>query len=204
MEKFVNRFPGYNVLDKRHTPSWNALTRKIVDQRLRQVPQRRFLDPDQWNVLEAVCSRIIPQPDRLGFPIPIAPFIDKKLYEEQQDGTRYADLPPLQEAWRLGLRGIDDESRERFGRSFCDLTEDEQDNILQFVQQGDVKSSGWQRLSPGRFFKSRLLHDIVAVYYAHPAAWNEIGFGGPASPRGYVRLEFDRRDPWEAEEKTDG
>jgi len=38
----------------------------------------------------------------------------------------------------------------------------------------------------------------------HPASWNEIGFGGPASPRGYVRMNFDRRDPWEAAEASPG
>jgi hypothetical protein len=27
-----------------------------------------------------------------------------------------------------------------------------------------------------------------------------MGFGGPASPRGYVRMGLDRRDPWEAAE----
>ena len=32
----------------------------------------------------------------------------------------------------------------------------------------------------------------------------EIGFGGPASPRGYVRMNFDRRDPWEAVETKPG
>jgi hypothetical protein len=54
------------------------------------------------------------------------------------------------------------------------------------------------------FFHNRLLHDVVAAYYAHPIAWNEIGFGGPASPRGYVRLNYDRRDPWEASEARPG
>ena len=45
------------------------------------------------------------------------------------------------------------------------------------------------------FFAKRLLPDVVFAYYAHPTAWNEIGFGGPASPRGYVRMGFDRRRP---------
>ena len=45
-----------------------------------------------------------------------------------------------------------------------------------------------------------LLKTVVGFYYAHPKAWNEIGFGGPASPRGYVRLGFSERDPWEAKE----
>jgi hypothetical protein len=49
-----------------------------------------------------------------------------------------------------------------------------------------------------------LLSDIVRAYYGHPTAWNEIGFGGPASPRGYVRMGFNRRDPWEAVEAHDG
>jgi hypothetical protein len=26
-----------------------------------------------------------------------------------------------------------------------------------------------------------------------------VGFGGPASPRGYVRLGLNQRDPWEGE-----
>ena len=29
-----------------------------------------------------------------------------------------------------------------------------------------------------RFFKSVLSITIVKTYYAHPSAWNEIGFGG--------------------------
>src|SRR5262252_10658338 len=42
------------------------------------------------------------------------------------------------------------------------------------------------------------------AYYMHPTAWSEIGWGGPASPRGYVRMDFDRRDPWEAAEAKPG
>ena len=29
---------------------------------------------------------------------------------------------------------------------------------------------------------------ILSAFYSHPWAWNEIGFGGPAYPRGYARL----------------
>lgn len=28
----------------------------------------------------------------------------------------------------------------------------------------------------------------LSAFYSHPWAWNEIGFGGPAYPRGYMRL----------------
>jgi hypothetical protein len=41
------------------------------------------------------------------------------------------------------------------------------------------------------------------AYYSHPSAWNEIGFGGPAYPRGYKNLGLDRREPWEVREVDD-
>jgi hypothetical protein len=42
---------------------------------------------------------------------------------------------------------------------------------------------------------------IIKIYYAHPLAWNEIGYGGPASPRGHVRKWAGGVDPWEAREE---
>jgi hypothetical protein len=40
-----------------------------------------------------------------------------------------------------------------------------------------------------------------SAFYAHPWAWNEIGFGGPAYPRGYKYLALGAREPWEVEER---
>jgi hypothetical protein len=42
---------------------------------------------------------------------------------------------------------------------------------------------------------------VITHYYAHPAAWAEIGFNGPASPRGHIRIWLGGRDPWEAKEE---
>ncbi len=59
-------------------------------------------------------------------------------------------------------------------------------------------------MSSQEFFQHRVLLDIAAAYYSYPSAWSEMGFGGPASPRGYVRMDFDRRDSWEAAEAGPG
>ncbi len=200
-ERFGRRYPGYDVLDKWHSPSWNEQTRKIVAERLEKVPPRRFLSETEWRVLEAVCDRLMPQPDRPEAPVPIVPFIDKKLQENQGDGFRYDGMPPMREAWRRGIAAIDAESRARHGRGFRELPDDLKDAALRAIQRGEVRSGSWRGLSPKTFFSSLLLRQVATIYYAHPAAWSEIGFGGPASPRGYVRLGFDRRDPWEAEER---
>jgi Gluconate 2-dehydrogenase subunit 3 len=197
------RFPGYDVLEKWQSPSWNESTRAVVARRLKEVPPRRFFDEAEWAILAAVADRLIPQPDRQDAPVPIVPFIDKKLHENQGNGYRYDGMPPMREAWRRGVRAIDAEAEQRWGGDFCTLPANQQDAVLRAIQHGDVLSSAWQGLAPKRFFSSLLLHEVTSVYYAHPAAWNEIGFGGPAAPRGYVRLGLDRRDPWEAEQADD-
>ena len=199
-ESFRNRFPGYNVLAKWDSPSWNEQTRAVIERRLHQVPDRRFFSEAEWEILQAVCDRLIPQPDRRDNPVPIVPFIDERLHENRGNGYRYEDMPPMREAWRRGVAAIDEEARARWGRGFRELPANQQDAVLRAIQHGDTRSPAWQGLPAKRFFKSTLLHEVVGVYYAHPAAWSEIGFGGPASPRGYVRLMADRRDPWEAEE----
>ena len=204
MSTFRSPYPGYDVLAGRETVSWDDATRAVVDRRLHDVPERRFLDPGEWATLEAVCARLLPQPDRPDAPIPLAPWIDRMLEENRHDGYRFADMPPLREAWRLGLRGIEQESALRYGGSFPVLAAGEQDAVLRAVQCGEVAGEAWTRLPPRRFFAHTLLRTVAGIYYSHPAAWSEIGFGGPASPRGYVRLGLDRRDPWEAREVRDG
>jgi len=46
-----------------------------------------------------------------------------------------------------------------------------------------------------------IVSDAVDAYYAHPYAWDEVGFGGPAYPRGYFRLENWQPEPWEKREQ---
>lgn len=197
-----DRFPGYDVLAKRQTPSWNEQTRRVIDRRLALPREPRFLSPDEFRTLAALCGRIVPQPTNRA-PVPLAAMIDAKLFEDKQDGYRDHRLPPLREAWRRGLAGIDAEARRRLNVAFAELDEAEQDALLRAVQEGRV-AGDWAGMPPAVFFGKRLLFDIVTQYYTHPTAWSEIGFGGPASPRGYVRMDFDRRDPWEAAEAAPG
>ncbi|HWB50039.1 MAG TPA: gluconate 2-dehydrogenase subunit 3 family protein [Stellaceae bacterium] len=198
----TERFPGYDVLAKRHTPSWNAKTRQVIDERLALPRAPRFLSPAEFATLAALCNRIVPQPANRP-PVPVAALVDDKLYENRRDGHRDHRLPPAREAWRRGLAGIAAEARRRHSVGFETLDAAEQDALLRAMQDGDI-AGDWGGMRPAMFFAKRLLLDIVTAYYGHPTAWNEIGFGGPASPRGYVRMDFDRRDPWEAAEAKPG
>ena len=41
------------------------------------------------------------------------------------------------------------------------------------------------------------------AFYSHPWAWNEIGFGGPAYPRGYLNPGINARERWEVADHHD-
>ncbi len=198
-----NRYPGYDVLSKWSGPSWNDKTREVVTRRLAIVPEPRFFTPDEYATVVAIAERIIPQPHHRP-PVPIAALVDRKLKDAIMDGYRVPGMPRDGEAWRLGLKALNAEAQSAHGRRFVDLADLDKDNLLRRAQSGDLKAPEWGALRPDVFFKKRMGRDIVLAYYAHPTAWSEIGWGGPASPRGYVRLDFDERDPWEAAEAKDG
>ena len=198
-----SRYPGYDVLAKRDTPSWDDTTRRVVDQRLAISDDPLFLTTLEWQTLVAICGRIVPQPQDRAH-IPVAAFIDRKLKSNSGDGFRNAKLPPLREAWRTGLAALAAEAQQAYGLRFHEVNDVEKDDLLRQCQAGKLHHPGWRGMPPKLFFESRLITDILHAYYSHPTAWSEIGFGGPASPRGYVRMQFDRRDPWEAAEVKNG
>src|SRR3546814_1726614 len=121
----------------------------------------------------------------------------------RSDCFRHHQLPHLREAWERGLNAIEAEAQARHCRSFAALETAQMDLLLAAVERGDISDSAWDHIDARLFWKWRLLSDIVSAYYTHPSAWSAIGFGGPASPRGYVRLAANMRDSWEAVERAE-
>jgi hypothetical protein len=199
----TDRYPGYDVLAKRGSESWNEVTRQVIDRRLAVSREPRFFSATEWRTLNTVCDRIVPQPtDRP--PVPLAAYVDQKMADGMLDGYRYVQLPPQGEAWQRGLAALDQAAEEAHGGPFHTLPTEQQDELLHRMQNGDLIGNAWAGMPCQLFFEHRVIPDITHAYYAHPVAWNEIGFGGPASPRGYVRMGLNRRDPWEAVEATSG
>lgn len=191
------RYPGYDVLRKRSGPSWDAVTRRVLDLRMNNVGASIFFNDEERATLEAICARVVPQSlDHEA--VPLAEMVEEKVAQHLGDGYRDARLPPLQMAWRTGLAALVAEAQRRYQRPFVALNGAEQEELLRCAERGELGDAAWQGMPSDVFFSERLLHDITAAYYAHPWAWNEIGFGGPASPRGYVRLGANQRDAWEA------
>lgn len=192
----ATRYPGYDVLNKRDTPSWDAITREVVEERLCTPRQPRFFNPQEWEAVRALCDCVVAQPDD-RLPVPVAAMLDTRLFNGEGDGWRDARMPGLRGAWRNGLLALDAESRADHETPFARLMPAQQIDLIERMQRGDLRNVAWQDMPSDLFFSERVLHDLYGAYYAHPASWSEIGFGGPANPRGYVRLDKNRREPWE-------
>ena len=194
-------YPRFNTLAQK--AFWDEATRLTVMARVQETPPIRFFSREEAELMKAVCDRVLPQDDRDdAHKIPAVNFIDERLYANRLDGYRYEGMPPDQEAHRLGLKAIDEIARYMFDDSFVSLRPSEQERVLKTVHDGKPPAGHeiWKRMSV-RHFWLLLVQDVVGAYYAHPYAWDEIGFGGPAYPRGYMRLENGEPEPWEVREK---
>jgi hypothetical protein len=125
--------------------------------------------------------------------IPIAATIDARLAEAQTDGWRYADMPEDGQAWRDTLAALREDG-------FASAGEKEQDGLIQAVQDAD---GDWHGLPAARVWSLWTRYACTA-FYAHPDVWSEMGFPGPAYPRGYKNSGVDRREPFEVRDAQPG
>ncbi|XIE81710.1 gluconate 2-dehydrogenase subunit 3 family protein [Streptomyces sp. SBR177] len=110
-------------------------------------------------------------------------------------------MPEDGTAWRRSLAALDAEARLRHaGTGFAALTVGDRIRLLRVLGHRAGLPAGrsrpWHGLPLAHVWELWLRH-ACGAYYSHPAAWDETGFGGPAYPRGYVRLGRGVREVWE-------
>jgi len=185
-----DRFPGFDVL--REVGTWDLVTAGVVLDRLNPPPPLRFFTLTEEAVGRVLVDQLL---DQRGEPrIPVLEMIDARLSEARTDGWHYADLPEDGQAWRDSLAALDADAAAQFDRTFPELDWAQQAELVGAVQQ--LGKGRWHGM-PAAHVWSLWTRYAASAFYAHPWAWNEIGFGGPAYPRGYRNLGLDRREPWE-------
>jgi hypothetical protein len=194
-------YPGYSTLSQK--AYWDQATRDLVVNRVECTPRIRYFTEEQVRFWRAVLDHIVPQSDRTRERrIPLLERLDERLFQNRGAGYRYANMPQDREAYRLAEIAIDEESQARYNGKFVDLPHLPQELVLKAVHDGKPQAAKpiWTEMSIGRFWLL-LMQDAIEAYYSHPWAWDEIGFGGPAYPRAYTRLERGEPEPWEVEEQ---
>ena len=188
--QMLGRYPDYDVLEQ--ADHWDEATRRIVLDRVERVPSIRFFDEREAATLGAFCDVVMAQDDEPR--IPVLAMVDEKLYEGRGEGYRHADMPSDPQTWREVARLLDAAAGEAGAESFGAAERDAQLRIVERFSAGELPWEG----CPAEKAWAVVMRDILSAFYSHPWAWNEIGFGGPAYPRGYARLGPGQREHWES------
>ncbi|MBV9213105.1 MAG: gluconate 2-dehydrogenase subunit 3 family protein [Actinobacteria bacterium] len=191
------RYPDYDVLEQ--SSHWDDATREVVLARL-DPPPIRFFDDGEVPTLTAFCDTVTAQDS--DPKIPVLSLVDKKLHEGKLDGFQYEDMPDDRDVWRIVARGLDEAAMELGHPSFGEAPLDDRHSICERFAAGELDGGAWNELNLTRAW-SVVMRGVLQSFYQHPWAWNEIGFGGPAYPRGYAALGVDRAEHWEPGEEFD-
>ena len=191
------RYPDYDVLEQQS--HWDEVTRKLILDRVNDVPEIRVFEQAELETLTVFADLFLAQDSEPR--IEVMAYVDEKLFLGKLDGYQYFDLPDDREVWHVVARGLDEEARKRGVDRFPLLGVDDQAEVVHDFANGKLYGGAWATLNVSRAW-SVVTRYALEAFYAHPWAWNEIGFGGPAYPRGYARfgsphLEGGDREAWE-------
>lgn len=195
------RYPEYDCIS--NAKDWDEVTRRLVLGRVDNPPPIRFFDAAEVVTLTAFCDTVMAQDAEPR--IPVLHFVDQRLFDADTaglDGYQYADMPDDRETWRKVARGLDQEAETRGYSSFAHAPEHVRETICQVFSQGALTGGVWDAINPAHAWNV-VMRSVLAAFYSHPWAWNEIGFGGPAYPQGYMRLGVGQHEPWERDEAVD-
>ena len=185
-----DRFPGFDAISQ--AQHWDQVTADVVLARIGPPPVLKFFTAAEEASATALVDQITGQHEEPL--VPVLQMIDSRLAAAETDGWRYADMPEDGQAWRDTLAHLDADAYRRSGTPFADAVRTDQLKLIQAVQ--DLKSADWHGL-PAVHVWSLWTRYACTACYAHPFAWAEIGFPGPAYPRGYKNAGTDSREPFE-------
>lgn len=190
------RFPGQHALGQRD--HWDDATAAVVLARMGPPGELTFFTEAEAATVGALLDQLMGQ-DREP-RVPLLNAVDARLAAGETDGWHYADLPEDGETWRRSAAGLDADTRARGGTGFAEAPAPLQEAVLTGVQG---LPGEWHGMPAGHVWNLWMRYACTA-FYAHPWAWDEIGFPGPAYPRGYANLGRDRREHFEVRDAHPG
>jgi len=161
-----------------------------------------FFNPAEARFVDAAVARLIPADD-LGpgaKEAGVTCFIDRQLAGSWGTHARNYRVGPWregtpqqgyqlpltpQEIYRAAIREINDYCSGHYGRLFCFLKEEPQNEVLRALETGDVELA----TAPSRLFFNMLLRNTMEGFFSDPIhggnrdkiGWRLIGFPGVAS-----------------------
>ncbi|KUO51950.1 MAG: hypothetical protein APF76_06875 [Desulfitibacter sp. BRH_c19] len=189
------RYKEFDVM--RSFEEWDERTQKLIEQRIASGEKIMFFSDKQKELLIDVLKVLLAEENE-DIIKRVAAFIGEQLEKNKGKGYREATLPEAEILYLEGLKGIQEASAAMYsGKDFGELSHEQKIKVLEAIRQGNPGGRAWQKINGKKFFKD-FLTQAVSGFYSQPEIWSQIGYAGPAYPRGYVRVELGGKDPWEA------
>jgi gluconate 2-dehydrogenase gamma chain len=115
-----------------------------------------YLTEQEARTLEAMCDRIIPADQDPG-----AAWAGTVNYIDIQLAGKFQKH---QKAYRQGIAGVDETSRNQFGKPLAALPADKQDEVLKALEKGQAAGEIWKKRSSKRFFAMVVSHTMEGFY----------------------------------------
>lgn len=179
---------------------WDPHTRQIIAKRLDTqsfVPYQFFTEHEGATLFQ-LCAALLDD-RRYEIIAFVVHHFDSTLHASLGQSQRKIDIPKQSALIRKGLARLDQSCNQSYGKLFTELEETERKQAIKNAFLDSIILDSGETMFPIKEFMKHVLVDAVAAYYSHPYIWSEIGYAGPAYPRGYVRSELGLTDPWEAQ-----
>jgi hypothetical protein len=192
------RFPGFDVLAQ--ADKWDQVTAGVVLGRLALPAMLSFFTVEEVAIARPLLDLLLAQDT--DPKVPVLELIDSRLAAGETDGWHYDDMPEDGQAWRDSLAALDDDARDHYGAGYGELNTARQARLLQDVQDVAAAGDAWHGWPAGHVWSLWTRYACTA-FYSHPWAWNEMGFSGPAYPRGYLNPGVNALESYEVTDHRD-
>lgn len=191
-----SRYPSFHVMNGRE--EWDPHTRSIVTSRLEPQGGYRFFTLVEAEIMIRICSLLVNDSDREVLHYVVS-HMDRTLYQSPGEGQRKAGVPEASVLVRSGLHAVELGAELQYGTSFLKLDTPVQQKYLQQISESAAgPRQVWEAVPQAEWFR-KVLQGTIEAYCSHPKVWSEIGYAGPAYPRGYIRTQLGQLEPWEAQ-----
>lgn len=191
-----SHYPHFDVMTQ--VEEWDPFTQSVVQRRLECDSNPRFLSAHEAKTLRAVIAHLLyeDRDEPIGFVIA---HIDRRLHSGIGESQREKGIPAEHDLLRRGLAALDAVANRRHGKVFVDCNTEQQFHMVAQLQKGEWETQALPEhtLLPQKALFKKLLALAVEAYASYPMVWSEMGYAGPAYPRGYYRIEQGVTDPWE-------
>lgn len=196
-------YPGFDVMSQKD--AWDPHTQSVVTKRLQVSPRYEFLTEHEARLIRAIAGHLLYEDRDEVLSFVVAHF-DRQLHADRGEAERELNVPPQADLVGWGLAAFDALAKSLHGRPFLECGTQEQLDLIAGLQRGEWHIEGLAEHGalPQKALFKKLLGLAVEAHASHPAVWSEMGYAGPAYPRGYYRIERGLTDPWEPRRAQNG